>query len=241
MMNGAYYQIDRASVFVGSLLQLQAGERVLDLCAAPGGKTLLMMQDFAHRNTSSWEVGAPTLLPHITANELSQSRRMRMLQVLKDHLSPSYFESIRVTCWNGEQVGMKQPNQYDKILVDAPCSSERHLLEKNPLEPEWTRARTQNLAKRQYALLCSALLALKEGGVLVYSTCSISPLENDGVMERLFKRKSDQVVLLPIELTFPNSELTKYGVQIFPDRAAGSGPMYVCKLLKTNSKVCAND
>ena len=67
----------------------------------------------------------------------------------------------------------------------------------NPKElKEWSKKRTENLAKRQYGLLCSAMLALKPGVRLVYSTCSISPLENDGVLRRIFERKGESATLI---------------------------------------------
>lgn len=69
--------------------------------------------------------------------------------------------------------------------MDAPCSSERHLLSKNQEMLSWTPRRTKNCALRQRALLQAALFAVREGGLVVYSTCSISRAENDGVISKV--------------------------------------------------------
>jgi 16S rRNA C967 or C1407 C5-methylase (RsmB/RsmF family) len=83
---------------------------------------------------------------------------------------------------------------------------------------------------RQYSLICSALLSLRKGGTLVYSTCSISPLENDGVIERVLKKKGDQVELDPETGDLSDLERTRCGFQIFPDLAKGAGPIYIARL-----------
>ena len=88
--------------------------------------------------------------------------------------------------------------------------------------------KSENLAQRQYALLCAALLAVKPGGIVVYSTCSINPKENDQVIARLLKRKGDDFQLLNLPLP-EGAEKTQFGVQFMPD-VCGFGPMYCCKL-----------
>lgn len=93
---------------------------------------------------------------------------------------------------------------------------------------QWSVQRSKTLAKRQYGLLCAAILAAKAGGRVVYSTCSLSPFENDEVIARLLERKADQV---EVQIT-PSAmgEATRFGHQIRPDRHQGWGPMYWCVL-----------
>ena len=122
------------------------------------------------------------------------------------------------------------------ILIDAPCSGERHLLETPKELAEWTVSRMKKLAQRQYALLTAGLLALKPGGKLVYSTCSIASLENDGVIETLLKKKEDFQILqedLPqaILQQIGRPEKTKHGFLFLPDQC-GIGPIYFCVLRK---------
>ncbi|MBU6155131.1 MAG: RsmB/NOP family class I SAM-dependent RNA methyltransferase [Bdellovibrionales bacterium] len=213
----ARYTLDPASVRAALALKVQAYDRVLDLCAAPGGKTLVLLEGLQ---------GCGSLV----ANELSSDRRRRLKEVIASHVPENLQSLVTVTGFDGNQFGLKKKASFDRVLLDAPCSSERHLMEEDETVPEWKESRTRQLAMRQYSLLCSAALSLKKGGTLVYSTCSISPLENDGVIERLLKKKGDQVELDPDTSDLSDLEATRYGFQIFPDRAKGSGPIYIARL-----------
>jgi 16S rRNA C967 or C1407 C5-methylase (RsmB/RsmF family) len=212
----AQYTMDTASIRAASALQVSEQDRVLDMCAAPGGKALLLL-----------EAGPSQLI----ANEFSSARRRRLEEVVRTHVPPDALTRVKITGFDGNRFGLKTPGEFDRVLVDAPCSSERHLLEQGKIEV-WTHARTKQLARRQYSLLCSAILAAKTGGTIVYSTCSISPEENDGVIRRVMDRKGDQVTLDPMAEDLQDLEKTEFGYQIFPDRAAGRGPMYISRLIK---------
>jgi 16S rRNA C967 or C1407 C5-methylase (RsmB/RsmF family) len=98
------------------------------------------------------------------------------------------------------------------------------VLENKKAMEEWSPRRGEHLATRQYSLLSAALLAAKPGGRIVYSTCSINPDENDGVIHKLLKKKKDYVTLVPQETT-EVGEKTQYGVAFMPDRC-GFGPLY---------------
>ena len=213
------YRLDQASIQAARALNVIPGDSVLDMCAAPGGKTLILLECLNGKG-------------QLTANEISFSRQMRLKEVIRTHVPEAHKQVVKVTGFDGNQFGIKKAESYDRILLDAPCSSERHLLEADPSMKEWKLSRTTQLAKRQYSLLCSAVLALKSGGTVVYSTCSISPFENDGVIERVLQRKSDQIAIDPECSDLSGLEKTKYGFQIFPDHAGGAGPMYISRLKK---------
>ncbi len=213
----ARYTLDPASVRAAQALRVRPGDRVLDLCAAPGGKALVLLESLEGRGS-------------LIANELSSDRRRRLKDVIATHVPPGDQALVEVTGFDGNLFGLKQKSAFDRVLLDAPCSSERHMMEDDPSVPEWKESRTRQLAMRQYSLICSAILALKEGGTLVYSTCSISPLENDGVIERVLKRKGDQVELDPDTTDLSDLEATQFGFQIFPDRSQGAGPIYIARL-----------
>ncbi len=215
----AHYTLDQASVLAALALPLNPGERVLDMCAAPGGKALVLAEKLQDGE--------------LLANELSFARRKRLEEVIRTHVPPEVQKKIKITSWDASKIGIRAPQSFDKILLDAPCSSERHLLSQDPQVAEWKISRTKQLAQRQYALLCSALLALKPNGLMLYSTCSISPLENDGVVERLLERKGDQAQLAPIQDQC--FEKMKFGYQIFPDLNAGQGPIYFSLIQKKPS------
>lgn len=216
------YYLDFASVVAARSLGAKEHQSVLDLCAAPGGKSLVLAYDMNYQG-------------NLICNELSRNRRERLKKVLRLFVPESF--SVTVKGLDGSQFGMKFPNRFDKILVDAPCSGERHLLKSQKELMKWSRKRSKRLAARQYGLLCSALLALKSGGSLVYSTCSLSPFENDGVIERLLKKKGDNIRLENDFIAHQWKDLkmmekTTYGLMFLPDKAQNMGPLYFSKIRK---------
>lgn len=210
------YHLDRASWVAAKALPLKEGMRVLDLCAAPGGKSLVLAQALGGTG-------------HLTCNELSPARRNRLKTVLQDHLPAPWLENIRVTGYDGSRWCLHEQNAYDALLLDAPCSSERHLLHSREHLNRWSPARTKNLAVRQYSLAVSALDALKPGGHMLYGTCSLSPLENDGIIAKMLKKRKG--LFRVIETEGNEGEKTAYGRIILPDRE-GWGPLYFCLLRK---------
>lgn len=213
------YVMDSASIRAAEALGVRPGDQVLDLCAAPGGKTLVLLEGLQGRGA-------------LTANELSSDRRRRLKEVIQTHVPGELQAIVRITGFDGNQFGLRKKECFDRVLLDAPCSSERHLLDEDPEVRDWKESRTRGLALRQYSLICSALLSLKKGGTLVYSTCSISPLENDGVIEKLLRKKGAMVQLDPSHAGLESLERTRHGFQIFPDQADGAGPIYISRLVR---------
>lgn len=116
--------------------------------------------------------------------------------------------------------------------MDAPCSSERHLLQNHEELFKWTEQRTVQCAKRQLALLNAGLKNVRVGGLVVYSTCSISNVENDKVIEKaLQKRKVDFEI---IHRTWLVGEKTEFGWIVLPDTEGGWGPLYFCVLRRVS-------
>ncbi|OHD12800.1 MAG: RNA methyltransferase [Spirochaetes bacterium GWB1_48_6] len=211
------YFLDEASIFCARTLEVQPDDLVLDLCAAPGGKTLVI---------------ASCLGPEgqLVSNEKSPDRKRRLQKVLSEHLGETQ-RKVRVTGFDATRWGLYEQGLYDRVLLDAPCSSERHVIHSKTHLDLWSPARTKHLAIQSFSLLAAGLEALKPGGVLVYSTCALSPLENDGVIEKLFKKREGQFKLETIEFSF--GEKTKYGILILPDQCQGRGPLYMAKISKT--------
>ena len=207
------YELDRASKIVAEALPISKGDRVLDLCAAPGGKSLFLAKAIGDSGK-------------LVANELSKERRGRLKRVLGEHLPVAI--DTEVTGHDGSKWGLYQKNEYDAVLVDAPCSGERHLLEKKSELELWSPSRGKNLAHRQYALLASAYLAAKDQSYIMYSTCSINPVENDLVIAKILKKKQG-LSLVDVEVEM--GEKTEFGWQILPDES-NCGPMYLSLLEK---------
>ncbi len=211
------YFLDGASALAPYALEVKPGESVLDLCAAPGGKSLILSYNLEGEG-------------ELTANDKSPNRRGRLKQVLKNYTSDDFYENhIRVTGHDAGGWCLHEQEAYDKILLDAPCSSEKHVLESAKHLDEWKVNRTKRLASLQWTMLASAWIVLKPGGRLVYSTCSISPLENDDVVAKLVKKYGAQVKLIPNP--FPMGSQSEFGTWITPDEH-GHGPFFFTILEK---------
>ncbi len=214
-----FYFMDPASIAAANALEVQEGDEVLDLCAAPGGKSLVLAERL--RNAG-----------RLVSNEMSDKRRGRLRAVLQDYLPPEILERITVTGHDGVRWCLHETEAFDRVLVDAPCSGERHLLADASEMKLWSPARSKNLAVRQYALLASAHAVVRKGGRLVYSTCSISPLENDAVIARLLKKRAGEVRVLTPEISI--GEKTEHGWMLLPDRT-GFGPIYFAILERVSN------
>lgn len=218
------YILDPASVIVARALEVKRSDVVLDLCAAPGGKSLILAEEMFFQNKSD-ELG------QLVSNEMSEGRRTRLIKVFQEYIPRDHRDFVHVRGLDGNQYGLRNPGDFDRVLADVPCSGERHLFE-NPTELAlWTEKRTKNLSVRQHSLLSSAWLACKVGGRIVYSTCSISPLENDEVVAKLVKKRGVTVLRPDFLKSFEFLEETEYGYRILPD-ACGFGPMYFAVLQK---------
>ena len=213
------YMMDGASVLAASCLRLPEAGTILDACAAPGGKSLVLASRMA---------AGVTLL----CNELSAERRRRLVKVLDEHLHEEKRRQVTVSGFDAGALGGRKGewNRFDAILLDAPCSSERHVIASAKALAEWTAARPRALSRRQWALLSAAFLLLKPGGSLVYATCAITAEENDGPVSRLLSKYAGEIEL--DEPDFEAGEKTNYGKLILPDLADGMGPMYVARFRK---------
>ncbi len=221
-----YYVMDPASAIVARALEVRSTDEVLDMCAAPGGKTLILAEQMSLQNPDGV---SGTLI----SNEMSESRRDRLVRVLHEYIPKEKRLFISVKGLDGNQYGLRNPETYDRILADVPCSGERHLFENQKELALWSEKRTKNLAVRQYSLLSSAWLALMPGGRIVYSTCSISPEENDAVIAKLIKKREPVILRPPWLDALDFLEKTKSGYQVLPDRA-GFGPMYFSVIEKAD-------
>lgn len=168
----SHYLMDGASLLPPLVLGIKPGETVLDACAAPGGKSLIMLQ---------------TLYPEtLICNDLQEGRLNRLKRVLNDFIYDfdKNWNNTRVKVTQHNVLNIRETEVYDKILVDVPCTTDRHVLhsdENNLFKPSRIKERLR-IPETQSAILVKCLELLKPGGTLVYSTCSLSPVQNDGVV-----------------------------------------------------------
>ena len=235
---GKPYYLDQASIYAAQALPPLDEGSYLDMCAAPGGKTLVLASGMGQE-------------AHIQANELSRSRRARLLTVLAEHLPPDISTRIEVTGYDAATLPRYRQACCDRILLDAPCSSERHVITDAKYLACWTPARVKMLAQRQWALLSAAFLLLKPGGFLVYATCALADAENDGVVQKLLKKYGKEAAVhngaaaapyaVGTETAAGNdtkliaSEKTLFGRRFLPDTCTGAGPLYFSLIEKINS------
>ncbi len=210
------YYMDKASIMTASLLPVTPSSTVLDMCAAPGGKSLVIALKMDGKGL-------------LVSNDRSPDRRRRMRDVFSSCLGEK-SQIIKITAYNAESWGVYEKDMYDSILLDAPCSSERHVIWDKKYLSQWSQTRPRRLEISQYAMLSSALLAVKENGYILYSTCSINSGENEEIIAKLVERHGSEVEI--IETKIENAEKRKFGSIILPDRASGLGPMYSCLIKK---------
>jgi 16S rRNA (cytosine1407-C5)-methyltransferase len=228
--------MDRASVLTAASLRLPEEGLILDACAAPGGKSLVLVPRMARNDAlrkARGDFPRAAGAAQLVCNELSSERRRRLISVLDEHLDEENRRRVSVSGFDAAKAGGKKSewNRFDAILLDAPCSSERHVIQSPKSLAEWKPARPRSLAARQWSLLSAAFLLVKSVGSLVYSTCALTPEENDGPVSRLLEKYPREIEL--DEPDFMEGEKTKYGRLILPDESGGMGPMYVARLRKT--------
>ena len=202
---------DEASQMVPYLLDVQEGQSVLDLCAAPGNKT----GQLAQRIGPSGRLIAADLHRHRLLEMTSLSPGLRVRNVVLDGCRPLPFR-----------------NCFDRILVDAPCSGTGTLRRHPEIKWRLRPSDLADLAQKQLRLLDSAAAALQAGGRLVYSTCSLEPEENQDVIERFLRAHSefrlrplreDAPTLAPFLVPSSAWILEKDFLETFPDRDGTDG------------------
>jgi tRNA (cytosine49-C5)-methyltransferase len=201
---GRLYIQNLASMIAPWILAPKPEETVLDLAAAPGGKTLMLA---GMMENTGW----------LSAVELSRERFFR----LRDNLSSQGVTNAHTYMTDGRSVGKKCPEMFDRILLDAPCSSEARFKTHEPKSMSfWTIHKVKETSKLQRRLLLSAFDALKPGGKLLYCTCSFSPEENESPIQHLLERHGEHLATIPLTLPFNNIQkpLQRWGKEIFDER-----------------------
>jgi 16S rRNA (cytosine967-C5)-methyltransferase len=183
-----------ASMLVAPLVNPRAGERVLDLCSAPGGKTLHMAMLMGNKG----RILAADMYPH-------------RLELLEKMMKRHNIKIVRTEKLDGRSISSSEYGSYDRVLLDVPCSGLGVVRRKGELK--WRRKEEDifSLARLQADLLRCAFKALKPGGVLVYSACSTEPEETREIIYAFLQEESSASLallapLLPEELRSQEKE-----------------------------------
>mgnify|MGYP002261081051 CR=1 FL=1 len=216
---GMFYSQEPSASSAVTVLAPQPGENILDLCAAPGGKSTQIAGLLQGRGL-------------LWANEIVRSRAAALLS----NLERMGAENAVVSSCHPQKLCESLRGYFDRVLVDAPCSGEGMFRRDETAVREWTPESPAACAQRQQSILDSAALAVREGGVLVYSTCTFSVEENEGTVKS-FLQRHPEFTLLPIEESFgrPAFDLPA-ARRIFP--MDGGEGHFVAKLLRTGENPC---
>ncbi|YCH32540.1 16S rRNA (cytosine(1407)-C(5))-methyltransferase RsmF [Erwinia sp. D4-22] len=221
-LSGLFYIQEASSMLpVSALFAAQPQpERVMDVAAAPGSKTTQMAALMHNQGV-------------IVANEYAASR----VKVLHANISRCGISNTAITHFDGRVFGPALPETFDAILLDAPCSGEGVIRKDADALRNWTLESTQTIAATQRDLIDSAFHALKPGGTLIYSTCTLNKLENQQVISWLCQRYPDAVAIDSLADLFPGAEkaATPEGfLHVFPQLFDSEG-FFVARLRKTAS------
>ena len=159
---GVYYITESSAMTPADRLPIEKGDKVLDLCAAPGGKAFAI----------AGKLGGTGLL---LANEVNRTRAKALLY----NLESTGFDNLIITNEQPANLEKRFPEYFDKILVDAPCSGEGMFRKDRAAIRTWSTDKVEQLAALQKKILASAVKMLRPGGLLMYSTCTFSPEEDE--------------------------------------------------------------
>ncbi len=209
---GVYYIQEPSAMTPAAYLEVKPGDYVLDLCAAPGGKSTQIASYLKQEGL-------------LVSNEIHPQRA----RILAENIERMGLRNCIVTNESSDTLLKKFPGYFDKIMVDAPCSGEGMFRKNEDATYEWSLDNVKLCSDRQDEILDNAASMLRAGGRMVFSTCTFAPLENEGSIARFLESHPDfHVVKVPLYDTFSkgnpdwvSKELTKLGIP-----ASGSGATY---------------
>lgn len=210
---GVYYIQEASAMAPAAYLKVQPGEKVLDLCAAPGGKSTQMAADMQGQGI-------------LICNEINSQRA----KILSENIERMGIPNALVLNHEPAYLAERFVEYFDKILVDAPCSGEGMFRKNEEAAKEWSLDNIQMCAKRQENILESAALMLKPGGRMVYSTCTFAPEEDEGVI-RNFLRNHPAFSLEDEEMAPGLSDgvnEVRGTIRLWPHKLEGEGHFLAC-------------
>ena len=214
---GAYYLQDPSAMLVAAFLPISKGDYILDMCAAPGGKTI---QTAFHEEVT------------VVANDISYPRAL----TLSSNIERMGLGNVMVTAMNLHQFPSSYHHFFDSIILDAPCSGSGMFRKQEEMRLDWTYNKVLECAKTQKELLSLADSFLKPGGYLLYSTCSFSYEEDEApILDFLNEHKDYELISLPSSPSFYEHPSLKGSIHLFPSLYQGEG-QFIALLHKKGSK-----
>ncbi len=187
--DGCLYLQNLSSMVPVMVLNPQPGEIILDLCSAPGSKTTQIVSQTQSK-------------AEVVAVEKVKPRMYKLVANLKKQ---GHFDFVKVKFTDGTRIWKRYKDTFDKVLVDAPCSSEANFNVNNPKSYKyWSYRKIKESQYKQKKLLFSGISSLKKGGKLVYSTCTFAPEENEEIIDWAINKFSDEISLKDFKIPIPN-------------------------------------
>ena len=216
---GAFYMQEPSAMFTVNSIKFKGDEKVLDMCAAPGGKTI----QIANR------------IPNgvLVSNEFVKSRS----EILFSNVERMGLKNVIITNDTPEHIGEAYGDCFDVCVVDAPCSGEGMFRRGEDVTNQWNENLDEMCAVRQLEILSHANKTLKQGGILIYSTCTYSPKENEEVVKKFLQTYNYELVNIdyPFERGIDMPEV----VRLYPHKVRGEGQFVaVLKKLEENNFSC---
>lgn len=212
---GLYYLQEPSAMTPAALLPVSPGDRVLDLCAAPGGKATALGAKLCGNGL-------------LIANDISTSRAKALLRNIE-----LFGVTSGIVCdEKPDRLAERFPAFFDRILLDAPCSGEGMFRKDEALSRDWTPEKSAALSSTQKELILLAADMLRPGGYLLYSTCTFAPCEDEEVIAFLLAERPDMQLQPAAESDGFAPGFPRYGnddpamtrcVRLFPHRIAGEG------------------
>lgn len=187
---GKIYVQSLASMMPPVLLDPKPGEKVLDLTAAPGSKTSQMAAMMEKQG-------------EMVANDLNKVRFFRLKANMEllgvDSETDDWEFTLRME--DGSALSREYPEYFDKVLLDVPCSGEARFIEGYPKSyGYWSEKKIKNLEYRQHKILMAGWAALRPGGTMVYSTCTLAPEENEMRISKFLERVGDEAKIIQVKI-----------------------------------------
>ena len=228
---GAFYLQEASAMVSVAALRPVPGERILDLCAAPGGKSTQIAAALmgAPENPEDFYVrGADCRDGLLISNEPERSRA----RVLASNLERMGVRNAAVVCAYPDALAARWPEYFDAVLCDAPCSGEGMFRRDPDSREQWNSASPAGCAKRQAEILDRAAEMVRPGGRLVYSTCTFNAQENEGTIAAFLDRHPD---FTPEDFALNGIGSSHGGmIRVWPHRVRGDGH-FAAKLRRTGS------
>lgn len=216
---GCFYLQEPSAMVPAYLLNAEENDLILDMCAAPGGKTI--QTSFLMKDTGL-----------IISNDLSRPRTFSIVE----NVERLGLGNIVVTNNDLSLIDNKLQNTFDKIILDAPCSGSGMFRKEDKMVQDWSYNKVLKFAETQKQLISIAYSMLKLGGTLVYSTCSFSLEEDEDVIKYLLENSDAEIVPITNNPLFYINKKTPLGIHLLPSVFPGEGH-YICLVKKPGISV----